>query len=123
MTSIHIEVFKNFPTVTDNAGAGQEKKKALLKAAGGTDMEYLLKHIGKVPDDATFEVTITTICAGITGQINQAMMRYKLFKDIPQGNQPFSTWWSRGNDQAERCDFDNYKKRRWLQGMLCCLIH
>ena len=73
-------------------------------------MLFLFKHIGKVPEAATFDAAITAIHGGITGQTNLAMMRYKLFKDISQGNQPFSIWWSKFRDQAERVDFDNYTK-------------
>ena len=29
---------------------------------------------------------------------------------MKQGNQPFSTWWSKVRDLAERCNFTNYKK-------------
>ena len=88
--NMYMEAFKNFLTVTDNAGVGQKKKRALLNAAGGQDMVYLFKHIGKVLEAATFDEAITTICTEITAQTNQAMMRYKLFKDMSKGNQPFS---------------------------------
>ena len=108
--NIYMEAFMNFLTVTDNAGGGQEKKKSLSKSAGGQDMVYLFKHIGKVLDAAIFDACITMIHVGITAKTNQAMMRYKLFKDMSQGNQPFSTWWSKVRDPAERCDFDNYTK-------------
>ena len=47
--NMYVEAFTNFLTVTDNAGAGQEKKKALLKSAGGQDMVYLFKHIVNQP--------------------------------------------------------------------------
>ena len=89
--NIYVEAFKNFLTVKDNARAGQEKKKALLKLAGGLYMVYLFKHIEKVADDAAFDAANMTIRAGITAQTNQAIMRYKLFKDIKKCNQPFST--------------------------------
>ena len=85
-SNIYMEAVTNFLTVTDNARAGQEKKKALLKSVGGQDMVFLFKHIGKVPDDTVFDAAITMIRGGITGQTNQAMMRYKLFKDMSQGN-------------------------------------
>ena len=61
------EAFTNFLTVMDNAGPGQqEEKKALLKLAGGQNMIYLFKHIGKVKDDTAFDGAIFTIYAGIT---------------------------------------------------------
>ena len=82
-SNLYIDTFINFLTVTDNAGAAKEKKKALLKSVGGVDMVFLFKHIGKVPNDSKFDATITTICGGITGQTNQAMIRYKLFKEMP----------------------------------------
>ena len=41
--NMYIEAFKDFLIVMDNAGAGQEKKKALLKTAGGQAIVYLFK--------------------------------------------------------------------------------
>ena len=38
------ECSEAFKEITDNAGAGQEKKKALLKSGGGQDMAYLFKQ-------------------------------------------------------------------------------
>ena len=111
----------NFLTVTDNAGGGQEKKKALSKSAGGQDMVYLFKHIGKVPDAAIFDACITMIHVGITAKTNQAMMRYKLFKICPKvtNHSPL------GGQKLETRQRDATLitiQRRWLQGMLCCLI-
>ena len=45
-------------------------------------MVYLLKHVGKFPDDSDYEAAITTIKVGITTQTNQAMVRYKFFKEM-----------------------------------------
>ena len=64
--NIYMEAFTNFLTVTHNARAEQEKKKALLKLAGGLDIVYLFKHIGKVEDAATYDAAITILWAGIT---------------------------------------------------------
>ena len=70
----------------------------------------LFKHKGKVPDDTTYDNRITAICSGIMATTNQAKIQYKLFRDMPQGNQPFSIRWSKVRDQAERCNFNNDTK-------------
>ena len=62
---LYTEAFANFLTVTDNVAVDSQKKKALLKLLGGQDMLLLFRHIGKAPDDATYENTITTIHAGL----------------------------------------------------------
>ena len=80
--NLYVESFANMLTVTDNAVAAREKKKALLKAVGGTDMIFMFKHIGKAGDDSTYDVAIATIHGIITGQTNQAMVQYKPFKDM-----------------------------------------
>ena len=67
--NIYMVSFANFLTITDNASVHQ-KKKALLKLAGGKDMIYLFKHIGQVADDAEYEVAVTTICAWRQNHIN-----------------------------------------------------
>ena len=84
----HLQVFTNFFTVTDNNGAEQKIKMALLKSADGQDMIYLFKYVGKVEDNAAFDNVIATIRAGITAQTNQAMMRCKIFKDMNEPRQP-----------------------------------
>ena len=63
---MYMEAFTNILIVTDDAGAGQEKKNALLNPADSLNMAYLFKHIGKVPEAAKFDEAITTVHAGIT---------------------------------------------------------
>ena len=58
--------------------------------------------------ETDYVVAITNIKARITRQRNQAVMRYKLFTQMTQGSQPFSTWWSKVREQADRCTFSNY---------------
>ena len=65
-------------------------------------MIFLFNHTGKIADDS--------MPRGITGQTNLVMVRYKLFKDMAQGNQPFLTWWSKVCYQAKHCDFTGYTK-------------
>ena len=60
--NLYMKAFSNFLMVTDNAGAGQEKKKTPLNSVGGQDIVFLFKHVGKVPDGATFDAAITVTC-------------------------------------------------------------
>ena len=62
----------------------------MLQLGGGPDMTYLYEHVGKVVDEDTYEMALEKIRAGITGQTNDAMMKFKLFTLLGQGNQPFS---------------------------------
>ena len=89
--NLYMETFSNFLTVIDQNAAVAAKKKALLKTVGGPDMVFLFDYVGKVQADATYEVALEAIKAGITGQTNQAMSRFKLFIGMSQENQPFST--------------------------------
>ena len=64
--------------MTDNNGADPAKK-TILQAVGGPDIVFLCKFVGKVHADLMYEVALESIKAGITGQTNQAMGRFKLF--------------------------------------------
>ena len=89
--TLYMKSFDNFLTITRNVGAQSNEKKALLQAVGGPDMVWLFDFVGKVTAEMTYDVALTNIRAGITGQTNQAMMRYKLFTQMLQGKQPFSS--------------------------------
>ena len=69
---------------------------------------FLFDHIGKVADDASYDDAIEAIRTAITGQTNQAMIRYKLFTGMPQDDEPFSSWWVKVKEQANNCSFENY---------------
>ena len=61
----------------------------MLQAVGPPDIVFLFEYIGQVLEDATYEVAIETIRAGITAHTNQAMMMFKLFTVIPQEGQTY----------------------------------
>ena len=71
-------------------------------------MMLIFRYVGKVPADATYNTAITTICAAITGQTDQVMIRFKIFTAMPQEGQPFSTWWTIIKEQANKCVFKDY---------------
>ena len=106
--NLYMKAFSDFLVVTDNADAVCSKKKSLLRAVGGADMVFLFDHIGKVAHDASYDDAIEAIRTAITGQTNQAMIRYKLFTGMAQDEEPFSSWWAQVKEQADKCKFDQY---------------
>ena len=106
--NLYTKSFANFMVVTDNVGASEAKKKALIQAVGGPDMVFLFDYIGKVVVGDTYDAAIDKIRLAITGQTNQAMIRFKLFTGMAQDSQPFSTWWAKVKEQADKCRFDAY---------------
>ena len=106
--NLYMKSFSDFLVVTDNADTTGAKKKSLLRAVGGVDMVFLFDHVGKVADDASYEDAINAIRTAITGQTNQAMIRYKLFTGMAQGEESFSCWWAKVKEQADKCSFDSY---------------
>lgn len=106
--NLYMKSFGDFLVVTDNTTAVSAKKKSLLRAVGGPDMVFLFDHIGKVADDASYEDAIEAIRTAITGQTNQAMIRYKLFTGMTQDDEPFSSWWAKVKEQADKCSFENF---------------
>ena len=75
---------------------------------GGPDIVFLFKCIRKVQADATYNAAVTTIRTAITSKTNQAMLRFKLYTAIPQGTQPFASWWTKVKEQADKCVFTDY---------------
>ena len=106
--NLYMKSFSDFLVVTDNMEAANAKKKSLLRAVGGPDMVFLFDHIGKVADGANYNEAIAAIRTAITGQTNQAMIRFKLFTGMGQDDEPFSSWWAKVKEQAEKCSFDDY---------------
>ena len=68
--------------------------------------------MGKVKADTTYEVAVEVIKAGITSQTNQAMSHFKLFTGMSQESQPFSTWWTKVKEQADKCMFEAYNAEK-----------
>ena len=134
---LYMEQMNNFFIATGKDTASDKVKLAVLQAVGGTDMVALVKHVGKVklveepeipevqaaqgvaavarveavPAD-TFEQAVSKIRKGIQGQTNQAMAKFKLFKEMPQRSKNFAEWWPDILEQAERCDWSNYNTER-----------
>ena len=72
----------------------------------------LFEYVGKVLDGDTYEAAITKIRAAITGQTNQAVMKYKLFTGMKQEDQSFASWWTCVKEQADKCDFTGYNQEK-----------
>ena len=108
---LYMKAFEDFLVVTDNSDAEDGKKKSLLRAIGGLDMIFLFDHIGKVTQEMTFAQAVQNIKNEITGQTNQAMIRYRLFTGMQQGEEAFSSWWSKVKEQADKCSFEGYDSK------------
>ena len=87
---------------------GCVRAKVMLELLGGKEVEYLYKHVGAVEEEDTWDETLEKITAGIKGQTNQAVARFKLFLQLPQGDRSFSEWYHTIKEQAKRCDFTGY---------------
>ena len=108
---LYMKAFEDFLVVTDNSDAENCKKKSLLRVIGGPDMIFLFDHIGKVTQEMTFAQAVQNIKSAITGQTNQAMIRYKLFTGMQQGEEAFSSWWAKVKEQADKCSFEGYDSK------------
>ena len=82
--NLYMKSFANFMVVTAHVGAAEAKKKALIQAVGGPDMVFLFDYIGKVEVGDTYDAAVDKIRLAITGQTNQAMIRFKLFTGMAQ---------------------------------------
>ena len=109
---LYVKAVKNLMILTDNAEATDVKKKALMQSVGGADMIWLWDFMGKVEEQDTYLQAIEKIRAAITGQTNQAMMKYKLFTGMEQEDQAFSSWWSSVKEQADKCNFTGYNQEK-----------
>ena len=87
---------------------GCVRAKVMLELLGGKEVEYLYKHVGVVLEEDTWDQTLVKIQYGIKRQTNQAVARFKLFRQLPQGERQFSDWYHTIREQAKRCDFTNY---------------
>ena len=108
---LYVKAIKNLMVLTDNADATDAKKKALMQSVGGPDMIWLWDYMGKVLEGDTYQQAIDKVRVAITGQTNQAVMKYKLFQGMPQEDQAFSSWWSKVKEQADKCDFTGYNQK------------
>ena len=89
---------------------GCVRAKVMLELLGGKEVEYLYKHVGDISEEDTWETTLEKISNGIKRQTNQAVARHKLFRLLPQGDLPFSSWYPTIREQAKRCDFTDYSE-------------
>ena len=131
--NLYVEQMENFFIATGKDNTSDKIKVAVLQAVGGPEMVALVKHVGKVkvtetpavaevqaaqgvaavarveaiPAD-TFDQAVEKIRQGIRGQTNQAMAKFKLFKEMQQDGKTFAEWWPDVLEQAERCDWSKY---------------
>ena len=90
------------------ACASCQQEKAIMLMLGGDDMDKLFEHVGKVEETDTFHKALNKVQAAIKGLTNSATARYKLFQEMPQDGQTFSSWAQLVVEQADRCDWVNY---------------
>ena len=88
------------------------KAKDSLQLVGGKEMDFLFEHVGTVVDEDTYEEALGKIEAGIKSQTNQATARYKLFMKMPQVGTPFTEWFPKVKDQADRCIWEGYDAKQ-----------
>ena len=91
---------------------GCKKAKSTLMLVGGREMIDLFKHTGKVEDLDTYSQAVTKVEEGIKKQTNQASAKFKLFQQMPQGDQPYSKWYPQVKEQASRCDWTGYNTEK-----------
>ena len=88
------------------------KKKSFLQIWGGDEMVTLFEHDGKVVAGDTFAAAVKKIKDAIAAQVNEIYPVYKLFCEMPQGNQPFTSWYPKVMEQAKRCKLEAYTAER-----------
>ena len=71
-------------------------------------MVFLFECMGKVTAEMEYDAMVQAIKEAIANQTNQAVVRYKRFTGMAQGDQPFSCWWSKVKEQADKCTFAGY---------------
>ena len=59
-----------------------------------------------------YDAANNKVIAGIKLQCNHAMMKFKLFTDMPQEEEPFAGWWATVKEQADKCDFIGYNAKQ-----------
>ena len=122
----YIKSVENFFVATDKHNVSNKQKIALLQAVGGVDMIYLVEKTGKVVLNSipaheetgtaaieadTFDQAIHKIRRGIisqNSQINQTLLRLKLFQQMGQGSRSFESWAREIYEQAQKCDWSGY---------------
>jgi hypothetical protein len=122
----YMKTVKNFFIATAKDGAADRTKLAILQAIGGPDMVDLVEIVGKVQLEVvvadanngvvgvaadTYQQAIEKIRQGIVARTNQAMSRLKLFQQMAQGEQQFSTWAQEVLKQAKRCTWQGYDEK------------
>eukprot|EP00111_Clytia_hemisphaerica_P021409 TCONS_00063010-protein len=89
-----------------------KKKKALLQLWGGDEMITFFEHEGKVTTEDTYAAAIDKIRNSLKGQINEVYPVFKLFNEMPQGQMPFTEWYTKVLDQAKLCNFASYTAKK-----------
>jgi hypothetical protein len=108
--NIYVKLMKDYMMLTDNHQSADAKKKAMMRTVGGPDMIWLFEYIGKVLENDTYDGAVQKVEEAITGQTNQAVMKYRLFTGMAQGDQAFASWWSSVKEAADRCNFTGYNR-------------
>ena len=88
------------------------ERRAMLEAIGGIDMLWLFEHIGKVAEEDNFDQAVEKIKSGLQSQMNQAVLRHKLFTGFHQGQEDFITWHAKLVEQGMKCDFADYSSNK-----------
>ena len=116
----YVDTMQNFFMATGTIGEHTEnhhncsacsKSKACLTLIGGREMDSLMKHVGKVLVEDSYDEAIAKVRRGITAQTNQCMARFKLMREMSQNGKQFSDWWPAVKEQAERCVWEGYDSK------------
>ena len=87
-----------------------DTKKGLLLTVGGDEIIKLYDHVGNVQAGDNYTTTIEKIKTGLRGQTNQSMQRYRLFRQMPQGEESFNVWWKTIKEQSDKCTWEGYNR-------------
>ena len=80
------------------------QEKAMVVMLGGEEMHKQFQHVGKVLGEDTYIVAMHKVEQGIRQLTNQAMAKFKLFKEMQQDGRGFREWAQLVVEQASRCD-------------------
>ena len=68
------------------------QEKAMVVMLGGEEMHKQFQHVGKVLGEDTYIVAMHKVEQGIRQLTNQAMAKFKLFKEMQQDGRGFREW-------------------------------
>ena len=80
-------------------------KKDIIQIEGGSEMQDLFKHVGKVMESDTYDQAVEKIRNALKGRGNRTAAVHKLFSNMPQANQTFDAWHKKVYEFAKTVDW------------------